>query len=112
VDRGTASRFLIDWRNSFGVECVRVDITQGSSLLATPGFVAESLWDSSIQAGCKDACKVQALPPHPEGRARLSPLTPNPSRHILLRSFRVKLSVHLAGLETIVLFKLSSVQIL
>jgi len=36
-----------------------VNITRGSSLLATLGFVAESLWDSSAQASSKDPRKVQ-----------------------------------------------------
>ena len=32
---------------------MRVNVTQGSSLLATLGFAAESLWDSSAQADFK-----------------------------------------------------------
>jgi hypothetical protein len=57
VARKAGSR--VDWRNSIGVECLRVNVTQGSSLLATLGFEAESLWDSSVRAGYKDECQVQ-----------------------------------------------------
>ena len=38
----------------------QVHITQGSSCLATLGFVAESLWDSpSAETVAKDPCKLQ-----------------------------------------------------
>jgi hypothetical protein len=50
----------------------------GSSLLATLGFVAESLWDSSVPAGSKDACKVRktatALPESKKGGSTQSRL--------------------------------------
>jgi len=62
------ARLLIDWRNSFGVERLRGNVTQGSSLLATLGFVAESRWDSFVQAACRAASKVQCPPPLLRGR--------------------------------------------
>ena len=45
-----------------------VNFSQGSSLLATLGFEAESLRDSSVRAAYKDACKVQ----RPRARLRSS----------------------------------------
>jgi len=39
--------------NLFEVEGLVSDVPQGSSLLATLGFVAESLWDSCAHAGFK-----------------------------------------------------------
>jgi hypothetical protein len=59
TDPDTAARLLIGWHNSFGVEYVRAKHTQGSSLLATLGFVAESLWDSPVRADCEDSSMVQ-----------------------------------------------------
>src|SRR5204862_3796682 len=38
---------IAKWHNSFGVDSIRSEVTQGSSFLATLGFVAESLRDSS-----------------------------------------------------------------
>src|SRR5713101_3468442 len=46
-------------RNHFRVESVGQPRTQGSSFLATLGFGAESLWDSSAEAVSKHPCKVQ-----------------------------------------------------
>src|SRR5439155_1196740 len=58
------------WHNPFRVEIPTSPQTQGSSFLATLGFVAESLRDSSSAPGPKDPWKKQARASHSALRKR------------------------------------------
>jgi len=48
ADGDSKQEVLCEWHNSFGVDWTEgQQFTQGSSFLATLGFVAESRWDSA-----------------------------------------------------------------